>query len=648
MKQARNVAFASALAAALGATPASAAGPGFGNLSYTDAELFKPVGLFDNTNGTPTDSPSKAFGHNVALYLDGYLVFTFAPDSGLATGGWLVYDVSNPRQPRLVHSHRGQDTAQLREPHSLPLALIGDKIYVGVQTVVGIQIWDMTDPLEPSIVGRLSLNGVNGGDYTDVAWQLSWQFPYLYVAGGNRGVYIVDTTDVTQPKLVTQVQTSRLGGFRVGPIFAMGDRLYLANMDESARFSLLDLSDPTDPQLLDTLGTQIRYYAMSVLGNKVVGAGRDGDLLIYEDRDGSLEEVKHHRINGDGLYLSFQDGFIHYGQTGSYKKLTFTDPNNVSVVGEAHLPGHDADHGQVTPFGNLIFVGNDHGTGSGLIVHQKAADAAPPGIDWTFPADSAVNLPLDTTLGVTFSDNVNPETLRGGNVRLETAGGAVVEGTITYLFNTMHFRSNAPLTDDTTYRFKISTGVKDVMGNAMAADHQITFSTGSTIMSGSGGSGGQGSAGQGSAGSASGAGGAGGTTGVAGAASGGTGGLGVAGTAAAGAGAGGTPAGGNGTGGSPPSAGMGGRAGAVGTGGSGTSAAGRAGAGGTSAGASSVGGSNSSGGSLSAGGGTAENPTSDESGCSCRAVGNYGGGSHAAWLVFALTATCVGLRRRSA
>ena len=642
MKQPWKFACASALAACAWTGSTFAAGPGFGNLSYTDAELFKHVALFDNSNGTPTDSPSKAFGHNVALYLNGYLVFTFAPDSGLATGGWLVYDVGNPRQPKLVYTHRGQDTAQLREPHSLPLALIGDKTYVGVQTTVGIQIWDMTDPLAPAIVGKLSLNGVNGGDYTDVSWQLSWQFPYLYVAGGNRGVYIVDTTDVTQPKLVTQVQTSRLGGFRVGPIFAMGNQLFLANMDESARFSLLDLSDPTDPQLLDTLGTQTRYYAMSVLGNLVVGAGRDGDLLIYEARNGSLEDVAHHRIDGDGLYLSFQDGFIHYGQTGSYKKLTFTDPKNVSVVGNAQLPGHDADHGQVTPFGNLIFIGNDHGTGSGLVVHQKAADATPPAIDWSFPANSAVNLPNDTVLAATFSDNIDPATLRGENVRLETVGGASVTGTVTYLFNTLHFRANAPLVEDTTYRFTISTGVKDVMGNALAATHQVTFSTGSTIMTGSGGSGGQGTAGLGgSAGAA-------GTTALGGGGSGGAGagGLGAAGSATAGASNGGAPSGGTGAAGSPATAGNGGRGGLANSGGSATGGAGRggAGAGGSAGIQTSAGG--SAGGPVSTGGAAgATNPVSDATGCGCRTVAGSGS-ALGGWLLLAMTTTCVGLRRR--
>ncbi len=644
MRRLWKLALGSALATCLLTHPSSASGPGFGNLTYTNAELFKEVSVFDNSNGTPTDSPSKAYGHNVALLLDGYLAFTFAPDSGLASGGWLVYDVSDPREPSLVHTHRGSDTAQLREPHSLPIAIVGEKTYVATQMTFGVQIWDMTDPLSPASVGSLSLSGVNGGDYTDVSWQLSWQWPYLYVAGGNRGIYIVDTRDMTKPTFVRQVQTSQLGGFRVGPIFALGDQLFLANMDESARYSLLDLREPTEPALIDTIGTTIRYYSMAVSGNLIVGAGRDGDLLVHEVRAGSIESVASHRIEGDGLYLAFQDDFIHYGQTASYKKLTFSDPRSVSIVGNTHLVAHDADHGQTTPFGNLVFLGNDHGSGSALVPHQAAPDSTPPKVTWSFPANSAVNQPNETVLAATFSDNVDPATLRGGNVRLEAVGGGAVTGAMTYLFNTLHFRADAPLAEDTTYRFTISTGVKDVMGNPLEAEHQIVFSTGPTTMGagGAGGSAGQGNAGGGNASGAAGAPGGGGQSGLAG-----SGGM--------GAGRGGAPAGGSGMGGSTGGlqagggqtsgfAGAAGLAGIPGMGGSSFGGAGKGAGGAPLAGAPpAAGGSLSTGGTPAAGG---SEPASDPGGCGCRATGSQQGGARGTWLLLALAGTWFGVRRR--
>jgi MYXO-CTERM domain-containing protein len=655
MKLHRSIASATAFTSLLAAaSPGLAAGPGIGNLTYTDQELFKEIALFDNGNGTPTDSPSKAYGHNVALLLDGYLVFTFAPDSGLASGGWLVYDVSNPREPDLVHSHRTNDTSQLREPHSLPLALVGDRTYVAMQTTFGVQIWDFTNPLDPGVVGSLSLNGVNGGDYADVSWQLSWQWPYLYVAGANRGIYIVDTSDIENPTFVKQVPTSQLGGFRVGPIFALGDRMFISNMDENARYSFLDLRDPSTPALVDTLSIPIRFYSMAVLGDVIVGAGRDGDLLVHEIRNGSIESIRNHRIDGDGLYLSFQDGFIHYGQTGSYKKLTFSDPNNVSVLGNTVLPGHDADHGQTTPFGNLVFIGNDHGSGSALVAHQKEPDTRPPEVAWSFPADGAVNQPTDTILAFTFSDNVDPATLQG-NVRLEDGSGAAVAGTITYLTNTLHFRPDAELADDTTYRFVATTGVEDAMGNAFATDHAIVFSTGATAtgVGGAGGMAGQGGGGQSGAGQGgAGQGGAGqGGTGQAAAA--GVGGAGADGGQGNGGGEGGTlSTGGTSVGGMSGASGASAAGGAAGGGTGGGSAGtggGSAGTGATSAGASTGGvatGGAGAGGAASGGvSGQGPVPPAESEGCSCRAAGT-GAGAPGAFSLLAIAGAFWAFRRR--
>jgi hypothetical protein len=79
-------------------------GPGLGNLSYDDSELWKPIARVDNTNGVPS-APAfvKAYGLNTAIFHDGYLMTLFAPDSGGGPGGFLFYDVGNPRAISLAH-----------------------------------------------------------------------------------------------------------------------------------------------------------------------------------------------------------------------------------------------------------------------------------------------------------------------------------------------------------------------------------------------------------------------------------------------------------------------------------------------------------------------------------------------------------------
>src|SRR5436309_2506231 len=79
--------------------------------------------------------------------------------------------------------------------------------------------------------GALALPGVNGGDYDNAAWMLSWSWPYLYAGGTGNGVYIVDATDPAKATLLRRITTGELGNFRVGPVYAAGNYIVPIGMD---------------------------------------------------------------------------------------------------------------------------------------------------------------------------------------------------------------------------------------------------------------------------------------------------------------------------------------------------------------------------------------------------------------------------------
>ena len=190
-------------------------GPGLGNLDCGEDEYFEPFAFIENDTG-----PN---GTNVAVMIRGYFMTIFAPDSGHPPGEIGIYDLSDPKAPTMAHHIENDDTDVFREAHSLPVALIDGKQYIAIQTIDGMQFWDFTDPLTAARVGHIDLPGVNGGDYENVAWQSTWQGRYLYVSGGNQGLYVIDTAAPKSPELSKQVPTSLTGGFRVGPLFAVGD-----------------------------------------------------------------------------------------------------------------------------------------------------------------------------------------------------------------------------------------------------------------------------------------------------------------------------------------------------------------------------------------------------------------------------------------
>jgi MYXO-CTERM domain-containing protein len=562
----------------MAATPAlSAPGPGIGNVECTEAERFKPLAFFENTQGGPT-------GTNVVIMTGGYLMLNYANDSGGAPGILTFFDVSNPRQPRAVRRIDSADTRQFRESHSFPVALIGGKHYVAIQTIRGIQFWDVTDAETAAKVGNIDLPGVNAGDYENVAWQTSWQGRYLFVSGGNLGVFVVDAANPAQPTLVKTVATGAIGGFRVGPLYAVGDYLVYSNMDQNGALGVLDISRADSPTLLTTKTGLPRMYSFIVSGDRIYGAGRDGDFTIHSWADPTrITDVKIARIEQDSLYVATLDNFAFSGRQENFVKIDLTDERNPRVIGEGTLARDHQDHGQVTPMGNVIYIGNDHGSGSALFCHQTGKDVTAPAILKVYPADGATFQPATSRISIAFSDYIDMRSVSSSTIAIRPAGGAPLPGIYNHTFNTLSFGPDQPLAANTTYEIVIRAGgVKDAMGNAVASERIVRFSTGGSIVvplpdAGTDGA----SDASGSAGAAGGAG---------------------------RGGAGGGNGGRGGNGGTGGNAGIGGTTGAggVGTGGiAGTGAGGRGGSGGATA---SDGGANSDG----PGG-----PINGATGCSC-------------------------------
>jgi MYXO-CTERM domain-containing protein len=447
-----------------------------GNLNCGDAEYFKPFKFIDNSTPGPQ-------GTNVGIIVDGYFVVIFTPDSGAPPGEFGVYDISNPRAAVERKHIENADTAEFREAHSLPVAIIGDKEYVAIQTTKGIQIWDFSDPLNASRYSKLDLPGVAGGDYDNVAWQTTWQGRYLYVSGSNQGIYVIDTIDPKAPKLLKQVPNSKTGGFRVGPLFALGDYLVISNMDQDASVAVLDISQPAEPALLGQKGGLPRLYTTLAANDRIYGAGRDGDLTITSFADPTeISEVKSYKLTQDILYVAYQDDHIFAGRQDNFVKVDIRDEKNPKPVGEGTLSREHPDHGQVTPIGNLVYVGNDHGSGSAFFCHQRGKDTTPPKVDRVYPKDGSVDVPKTSRITLSLSDYIDTRTINKTNVIIRPFGGAALDGIYTYAFNTLSFSPNVPFAADQTYEIVLAAGgMKDAMGNGLAAETLVRFSTGKSI-----------------------------------------------------------------------------------------------------------------------------------------------------------------------
>ncbi len=116
------------------------------------------------------------------------------------------------------------------------------------------------------------------------------------------------------------------------------------------------------------------------------------------------------------------------------------------------------------------------GCGGGNGTAAPAADTTAPTVSSTTPANAATGVALNANITATFSEAMTSSTVSTATFTLKQ-GATVVTGAVTYAGNMATFKPTNALAALTTYTATISTGVKDLAGNAMAVKKSWTFNT---------------------------------------------------------------------------------------------------------------------------------------------------------------------------
>jgi Ice-binding-like/Bacterial Ig-like domain len=103
-----------------------------------------------------------------------------------------------------------------------------------------------------------------------------------------------------------------------------------------------------------------------------------------------------------------------------------------------------------------------------------------PTVTSTNPSAGSTNVNINTTVTAIFSTPMDPTTITGTTFTV-TQAGAAVSGTVTYAGSTATFTPTSDLVRSLPFSASISTGAKDLAGNALAAANPWTFTTGTTI-----------------------------------------------------------------------------------------------------------------------------------------------------------------------
>jgi len=450
--------------------------------SFSEAQLFEPCAWLD---GGPEDEDQ----HNLVVPYSGYLLMPWAPEDG--AGGLSLFDVSDPCSPT---KHGEGFTEDIRETHSLGFVhLGGDHPHAGDYTVtngvLGVVFWDVSDPTAPEAIHYMRLPDVFYPDsYARVVLSTFWQYPWLYVAAADNGVFVVDASNPYEPSLVGEYRFDPV--LRAGGVWALGNYLVVGSAEQT-KTAILDITVPYEPQPvpggifehLDDDGHAVESYHANVTGNWIFQARKEngGGFLLYDwTNPMSVDYVGQHKTpDGNSGYVFYDEGFVFVGESEMGRVFDMTDPTNISVVGTAVIQG---DIDTVTPFGNVAIFSSDDlaipGQASGVIPWSADPDTTGPAVLRIEPANGATDVPTSTRIGISFNEMVEPVSVFAGSVRVSTREGTPVAGWHSVQEGIVSFTPAAPLPTGTEIRVVVpGGGVMDANGNRTASDFEATFTT---------------------------------------------------------------------------------------------------------------------------------------------------------------------------
>lgn len=399
-----------------------------------------------------------------------------------------IWRIDDPFAPEHVADLLSPHADGEAEAHQNAQVMRDGRTYVATISGRGVDLWDLTDPTVPEALAHVELDGIDYGDNAEAVWGLSWQGDALYVGGTNTGLHVLDTSDPRAPVVVKRVPITDFGEIHAGPLWAVGTTLVVLPPKDRSGVATLDISDPWDPIPLDHLDTvEDTYIGGFYAGHAyLVNPWRSFDVLTDPSSITMLADLP----SAPSEYMTFGDGHAFVGSlrpNPGVFKWDVTDPTTFVEVGKVEGRRDGIDLGVFTddqfalPVGNLLVMCDDEiRHGCVLAVHDLAADAEPPRLAASVPADGATGVAPSARIGLAFTDQIDLRSAADGAVVVRPLdGGDPVPLQFGLNQTVLHVWPDEPLADDTSYEVLLTKGgVSDLVGNGLAAETSFVFTTG--------------------------------------------------------------------------------------------------------------------------------------------------------------------------
>jgi hypothetical protein len=426
---------------------------------------------------------------NQPVVLNGYL-------EGAGNAQLCFYDISDPTMPKFLSRKvspgfdpkagpKGEGEA---ESHQTSLARYGNKFYQVLTSGLGVDIWDVTDQRNPRVAKQIKLDGVNYGDFTEAVWGMYWQGNTIYVGATNNGVYVLDATNPEDPKVVKQVTSVSIGGVNAGPLYALGNVLIVTTPKENAGIAKLDISDPLNPVTLQSFKPPGPSYIGALYGHHLFLQSPLRAWDVFSDPlkiSGTADSPAGKLTTESSEYMSFSDGNLFLGHlrpNAGVSKIDVTDVTKMAVKSRVwgRLEFTQGDDQFSIAVGSLVVLADDEKPYRGMTIaaHSTEPDKTPPVVDTVLPKDGATGLSKKVRVGLSMTDNIELATVHPGSVIVRPMGGEPLKGSYGLYMGILNFDPDEDLLPNTTYEVVLpKDGVKDLVGNGIAAEFKSTFTT---------------------------------------------------------------------------------------------------------------------------------------------------------------------------
>jgi hypothetical protein len=185
-------------------------------------------------------------------------------------------------------------------------------------------------------------------------------------------------------------------------------------------------------------------------------------------------------------YMSFSDGYLYLGHLrpdAGVSKIKLNNLTDMSIESRiwGRLEFTNGDDQFSIKVGSLLVLADDELPYRGMVIaaHSTEPDTDPPAVDTVLPKNGATGLAKTSRIGLSLTDNVELATVHAGSVIVRPMGGQPIKGTFGLYMTILNFDPDEDLLPNTTYEVVLPAGgVKDLVGNGIAAEFKSTFTTG--------------------------------------------------------------------------------------------------------------------------------------------------------------------------